>query len=614
MGDSKKLKIASSLMFAGGFILAAIDHLSGTKDAKVNGLGNGKQPKGRLPAASTKGTLQRIYPLPKVKLPSQVDKLGKPKLQQYDVTDIDQRVGFIGELIRKGSLNPDLRETTIKLLSQKCDVSGRPTESGDRWCLPAGTLLLRKPYELVRIEDVRVGDVIMGDGKWVEVLAAFDMGQKPLLEFQLNNGMSFRCTEEHKLFIVPRRRRNGTVIGRGERAPKMTFPGKREDAVEVRAGDVRDGDELLQPERLPYGTSQHSPDWSFLYGAFAAEGWTEPSRLSIAGVPGGKGVREEVIDVIERLQLPFSTDQFKVRINSREWSEHFANACGVLAANKHVPTLDLNEAAVRAVLRGLEADARTPARSKVKSATFQTTSEVLALQYQLLNRMLGRSASRSVQKDGLHVVHVRQPEQKRGSKHWARVQRVRKVAAAQTFDLEVETNRIYLPAADVVVHNCVKEKDCIGEVKAIFNAVRNPRSKYAIRYVRDAMLADVFTAPERTLFKLNGGDCDDYVITLGSMLMAVGHPVRLRVVATRVDGQDDRNAPWSHIYLLTPTTFDNPKAEWTPLWISVDGSMDKPLGWEAPGAADVAKTGKPSGIIARVRDYTLLKPVDGAGA
>lgn len=161
---------------------------------------------------------------------------------------------------------------------------------------------------------------------------------------------------------------------------------------------------------------------------------------------------------------------------------------------------------------------------------------------------------------------------------------------------------------------CVKEKDCLGEAKALFEYIRNPKSKYAVRYTRDAMLADVFTAPERTLLKTHGGDCDDYVITLGSMLMAVGHPVRLRVIATRVNGVEDSKAPWSHIYLLTPTTFDNPKAKWAAMWVSVDGSMDKPFGWEAPGAAEVAKSGKASGIVARVRDYTLLKPTDGAGA
>jgi hypothetical protein len=80
--------------------------------------------------------------------------------------------------------------------------------------------------------------------------------------------------------------------------------------------------------------------------------------------------------------------------------------------------------------------------------------------------------------------------------------------------------------------------------------------------------------------------------------MAVGHPVRLRVIQTQDKGS------WSHIYLLTPTKFDDPRAP----WISVDASMDKPLGWEAPGAREVAKTGKPAGIVTRVRDYSVVQP------
>lgn len=153
---------------------------------------------------------------------------------------------------------------------------------------------------------------------------------------------------------------------------------------------------------------------------------------------------------------------------------------------------------------------------------------------------------------------------------------------------------------------CVPEKDCMAEVTALFNAVRNPKSPLSVRYVRDSVLADVFTAAERTLFKTHGGDCDDYSVTLGAMLMAAGHPVRLRVIATRRNGTPDNEAPWAHIYLLTPTKFDDPNAK----WISVDASMDRPLGWEAPGAAQVAKNGKAAGIVARVRDYSVVRPAE----
>jgi Transglutaminase-like superfamily len=166
--------------------------------------------------------------------------------------------------------------------------------------------------------------------------------------------------------------------------------------------------------------------------------------------------------------------------------------------------------------------------------------------------------------------------------------------------------RIQKTGSSKATKYCVPEKNCLAEVQAIFDAVRNPKSKYSVRYTRDSLLADVFTAAERTLLKTHGGDCDDYSVTIGAMLMATGHPVRLRVVATRRAGVPDAEAPWAHIYLLTPTEFDKPNAK----WISVDCSMDKPLGWEAPGASDVARTGKPSGIIARVRDYSVVAPAE----
>ena len=142
---------------------------------------------------------------------------------------------------------------------------------------------------------------------------------------------------------------------------------------------------------------------------------------------------------------------------------------------------------------------------------------------------------------------------------------------------------------------CVPEKDCWAEVCWLFNSVRRPGSKYAVRYTRDMILADTFTAAERTLLKTHGGDCDDYVVLLGSMLMAIGHPIKIRVIQTK------DKASWSHVYLITPEEFDDPKARWR----AVDCSVDKPCGWEAPGAEEVAKTGRPAGITAKVKDYPM---------
>lgn len=145
---------------------------------------------------------------------------------------------------------------------------------------------------------------------------------------------------------------------------------------------------------------------------------------------------------------------------------------------------------------------------------------------------------------------------------------------------------------------CVGEKDCLAEAKAIFDVIRNPRSKFAVRYTRDSLIADVFTAAERTLLKTHGGDCDDYCVTIGAMLMSVGHPVRLRVIQT-----SDKDT-WSHIYLITPSKFDDPTAP----WVALDASMDRPFGWEAPGAREVARTGKPHGIVTKVKDFSVVAP------
>lgn len=110
---------------------------------------------------------------------------------------------------------------------------------------------------------------------------------------------------------------------------------------------------------------------------------------------------------------------------------------------------------------------------------------------------------------------------------------------------------------------CVPEKDYKGEVRALFDYVRSH-----VRYVRDHARIDGYTMADKTL-KLGGADCDDYAILLGALLLAVGYPVKLRVV------QIKGSSTWSHIYLLVGLPPPSPK-EWMPL----DASVNRPAGWE----------------------------------
>ncbi len=143
---------------------------------------------------------------------------------------------------------------------------------------------------------------------------------------------------------------------------------------------------------------------------------------------------------------------------------------------------------------------------------------------------------------------------------------------------------------------CVPPKDYAAEIKALYNAVQDPNSPLALRYTRDHIEVDQYHAADK-LLRLKGGDCDDGTILLGAMLRAVGYPVKMRVI-------QDRGAPsWSHIYLLVGAPPSGGQMKWAPLDWSV--YPYKPAGWEAPGAAQSALSGKPAGIVVRVRDFDV---------
>lgn len=112
---------------------------------------------------------------------------------------------------------------------------------------------------------------------------------------------------------------------------------------------------------------------------------------------------------------------------------------------------------------------------------------------------------------------------------------------------------------------CVPEKNWDAEAKAVFDYTRAN-----VRYARDSYGRDQFQHPRRTL-QWGGGDCDDYTILLGSLLQSIGYPVKCRVIQT--DGHKDYN----HIYLVVGLPPQAPSR-----WVALDGSMDRPAGWEAP--------------------------------
>lgn len=128
---------------------------------------------------------------------------------------------------------------------------------------------------------------------------------------------------------------------------------------------------------------------------------------------------------------------------------------------------------------------------------------------------------------------------------------------------------------------CVGEKDWEAEARAIFGWVRSN-----IRYTRDSAFADTYVHPARTLFDKAPGtgsiaDCDDYAITMGALLGAIGHSAKLRVAAI-TNGDPGARAQWNHIWLVTCLPEGGAVATVGSRCIPLDASIDKPFGWQAP--------------------------------
>jgi hypothetical protein len=122
---------------------------------------------------------------------------------------------------------------------------------------------------------------------------------------------------------------------------------------------------------------------------------------------------------------------------------------------------------------------------------------------------------------------------------------------------------------------CIEPKDWKAEKVALFfHALTDPNSKMAMRYTRDHTTVDMFGS-SALMRRLPAGDCDDFVIRLGALLMSVGYSVKCRVVAPA--GQPGQ---WAHIYLVCG---DEPGNANPAKWYALDPTEPQhgPF-WEVP--------------------------------
>ena len=465
-----------------------------------------------------------------------------------EVESLDERINAIRDRIRKGRVDPKVIAWARSQVTKRCpgkpggwcvgekdttaeihaifhgmrrdvrytsDVMGVDTyvhprktleqKAGD--CLPGDTLLLT-PKGFMPIEAIREGDTIHDGREWVTVTKWWDKGELPVHSFNLNNRSVLRCTGEHKVFRVTR--------ASGEH-------------VEVLADDLRVDDLLLQPREFAAGQETLSEAHATIIGAFLAEGWWDESKgvFCLAGVVDGKGLREKVLSLLPSLSIdPEDVYQHPRYIAFRRDHSWLVQGLGVGAANKALPHLNFDRDTVANIVHAMEMGDGGWSTSG-KNMVYSTTSKTLALQYRVMKRMLGFSASMkcmSAEEHGgagtlpLWRVTVRDGHQKRP---WAKIRQIlREVEVRHVYDIETTSSRIYLPESDVIVHNC-----------------------------------------------------DDYSSLGCSALMSVGIPCRLKVIRT-TDSQT-----WNHIYIQGGTPKGGPEK-----WITLDASVPVKPGWEVPAS------------------------------
>ncbi len=128
------------------------------------------------------------------------------------------------------------------------------------------------------------------------------------------------------------------------------------------------------------------------------------------------------------------------------------------------------------------------------------------------------------------------------------------------FTREYKTDLTLRNLAERIVQS-IAGKDWYGEIQAIQNWVRDN-----IRYTRDIHDAETLKTP-LLLIQSPYGDCDDMAMLAGTLLNALGHPVRYVAVGTQFPGEFD------HVF---PETIYNNR------WISVETTENVPIGWLPP--------------------------------
>jgi hypothetical protein len=339
------------------------------------------------------------------------------------------------------------------------DENGLCIVGGD--CFPEGTILLRDDFSFVPIENIKVGDRIWGRDRWSIVTQKWFKDALHVDAIEMSNGSTMYLTGEHMVYVG--QCKHG---GRCEQVQCREPFKRRETFDRLHVSDLREGDTLLQPDRIAFGTGSVDADRMYVEALALADGWTKASKnpdlphvcFYVAGRDGKRkeAQKREVKAICDRFGIETTWHERYITIKDREWASRIA-ALGSRARFKALETINLDESTAAAALRGLMADSTQ--NTGVPTRTYSTTSRSLMLQVRVLHRMFGKMTS----------VRMLTPEQHGGAGHhpmWRVGQREkgklnlfvrtieRSVRKVPCWDISTEDHYVYLPEHDVTVSNC----------------------------------------------------------------------------------------------------------------------------------------------------------------
>jgi hypothetical protein len=327
------------------------------------------------------------------------------------------------------------------------------SRAGD--CLAAGTRLLT-PKGYINIENVKPGMTIQGKKGWTKVLKFWDKGELPTFRVDLTNGGDIVATADHRFFLL--------------------------DGTEKTTKELQVRDALLGPAKieLPEKTDFLTPDDFYFVGLYLADGWCSANKTCISGKDG----------FTKEAQKHWVQAWAEAKGWRTHWSPRYITVMipkdhvlyrmlhdGRLAPEKAIPNeilAELTQENVRRLRDGLFADFHDPLGSKRTigaekhrkrnlrkkvypgGGCYSTTSHDLAKQVRLLLRLEGYTCSDTLVVEhgglGTHPVHRIYPRFFKTIP--AKVEGIVEAGVRRVYDLQTADQGIYLPDADVVVHNC----------------------------------------------------------------------------------------------------------------------------------------------------------------